>query len=74
MINLNTKNCLPAYATREFRNYGLYRAGSLYKFMFTKEDNVLLSTGAIKLLPFNMCKFYTTVFFKEYYTVVPLVM
>lgn len=60
MINLNTTNCLPAYAVREFRNYGLYRKGSLYKFMFTKEDNVLLSTGAIKLLPFSMCKFYVS--------------
>lgn len=60
MINVNTTNCLPAYAVREFRNYGLYRAGSLYKFMFTREDNVLLSTGAIKLLPFSMCKFHVS--------------
>lgn len=60
MINTNATNCLPAYAVREFRNYGLYRAGSLYKFMFTREDNALLSTGAIKLLPFCMCKFYVS--------------
>ena len=52
--------CLPAYTTREVRNYGLHKAGTLYKFLFTREDNLLLDTGAIKLLPYNMCKFYTT--------------
>ena len=52
--------CLPAYTTREFRNYGLHKAGTLYKFLFTREDNILLSTGAIKFLPYHMCKFITT--------------
>lgn len=52
--------CLPAYTTREFRNYGLHKAGALYKFLFTREDNILLNTGAIKLLPYSMCKFTTT--------------
>lgn len=52
--------CLPAYTTREFRNYGLHKAGTLYKFLFTREDNILLSTGAIKFLPYHMCKFTTT--------------
>ena len=52
--------CLPAYTTREFRNYGLHKAGTLYKFLFTREDNILLSTGAIKILPYYMCKFIAT--------------
>ena len=52
--------CLPAYTTREFRNYGLHKAGALYKFLFTREDNILLSTGAIKFLPHYMCKFIAT--------------
>lgn len=52
--------CLPAYTTREFRNYGLHKAGTLYKFLFTREDNILLSTGAIKFLPYYMCKFIAT--------------
>ena len=52
--------CLPAYTIREFRNYGLHKAGTLYKFLFTREDNILLSTGAIKFLPHYMCKFIVT--------------
>lgn len=50
---------LPAYTTREFRNYGLYKAGSFYKYLFTKEDNSLLATGAIKLIPFELCTLKT---------------
>lgn len=50
---------LPAYTTREFRNYGLYKAGTFYKYLFTKEDNSLLATGAIKLIPFELCTLKT---------------
>lgn len=49
---------IPAYATREFRNFGLYKAGDLYKYLFTREDNILLNSGAIKLLPKHLCKYY----------------
>lgn len=56
MINLNQG--LPAYTIREIRNFGLFKAGVLYKYLFTREDNLLLDSGAIKLLPFNMCDFY----------------
>jgi len=48
---------IPAYTTRSFRNFGLHNENSLYKFMFTKEDRALLNTGAIKLIPQEMCKY-----------------
>lgn len=51
---------MPAYTTREVRNYGLFKAGSLYKYLFTREDNLLLNSGAIELFPFDMCKLYTS--------------
>lgn len=60
MINFENTACLPAYTTREVRNYGRFEANSLYKFLFTREDNLLLSTGAIKLLPFSMLYFYAS--------------
>lgn len=57
MIN-TTINKIIAYTTREFRNFGLYFPNQLYMFKFTKEDNMLLSTGAIKLLPYSMCNVF----------------
>lgn len=56
MINTDIIS-MPAYTTREFRNYGLHKADSLYKFMFTMEDRALLDSGAIKLFPIEMCNF-----------------
>lgn len=58
MINFD-KGML-AYATREFRNLGLYKENSLYKYLFTKEDNMLLNNGTIKLLPYSMFKIYVS--------------
>jgi hypothetical protein len=45
---------LPAYTTRDFRNFGLHKANSLYKFMFTIQDIALLNSGAIKVFPTSM--------------------
>ncbi len=59
MINAKIIN-LPAYTTRDFRNFGLHKANSLYKFMFTIQDIALLNTGAVKLFPTSMCK-YTSI-------------
>lgn len=58
MINFD-KGML-AYTTRDVRNYGMFKANSLYKYLFTREDNMLLNTGAIKLLPYSMFKIYTS--------------
>lgn len=51
---------LPAYTTRDFRNFGLHKANTTYRFMFTIQDMALLNTGAIKLVPTSMCN-YTVV-------------
>lgn len=51
---------MPAYTTREFRNFGLHKAGSLYQYQFTQSENLLIYSGAIKLFPYQMYKFYTT--------------
>lgn len=51
---------IPAYTTRDVRNYGYFKANSLYKYLFTPEDKILVETGAIKLFPLSMCNFYTT--------------
>lgn len=59
MFNNNDVVFIPAYTNREVRNYGLHNANSLYKYMFTREDNILIETGAISLFPFSMFKFYT---------------
>lgn len=58
MINFD-KGML-AYTTRDVRNYGMFKANSLYKYLFTKEDNMLLNNGAIKLLPYSMYKIYAS--------------
>lgn len=51
---------MPAYTTREIRNYGFFKANSLYKYLFTPEDKLLIETGAIKLFPLSMCDFFVT--------------
>lgn len=51
---------MPAYTTREVRNFGFFKANSLYKYLFTPEDKMLVETGAIKLFPLSMCNFYAT--------------
>ena len=48
---------IPAYTTRSFRNFGLHEKDCLYKYQFTKEDRALLNTGAIKLIPCEMCNY-----------------
>lgn len=59
MIN-TTVITIPAYTTREVRNFGLYNAKQFYKFRFTREDRALLLSKAIKLFPQSMCHFTVT--------------
>ena len=59
MFTNNEIAFIPAYTNREVRNFGLYTTNSLYKYMFTREDNILIETGAISLFPLSMFKFYT---------------
>ena len=48
---------IPAYTTREFRNFGVHKANELYDYKFTIQDLALLNSGAIKLFPREMCDF-----------------
>ena len=48
---------IPAYTTREFRNFGVHKANELYDYKFTVQDLALLNSGAIKLFPRAMCDF-----------------
>ena len=50
---------VPAYVTRDFRNFGTYKANTLYNYKFTIQELSLLNSGAIKLIPEIMCD-YTT--------------
>lgn len=50
---------IPAYITRDFRNFGTYKANTLYNYKFTIQELSLLNSGAIKLIPESMCD-YTT--------------
>lgn len=59
MINENIPY-FPAYTTREVRNLNLFKSNSLYKFMFTRTDNLLLDSGAVKLIPLQMCKVFVS--------------
>lgn len=47
----------PAYTNREFVNFGLHKANELYDYKFTPNDRGLLNSGAISLIPFEMCDF-----------------
>lgn len=49
--------CYIAYIKRDFNHFGLHKKNTLYKVMFTPQDNTLLNTKVIELLPYNMCKF-----------------
>lgn len=51
---------IPAYTTRDIVNFGLHKAGTIYKYKFTPQDRNLLINGAIKLIPTYMCKYTVT--------------
>lgn len=57
-MNLENANYI-AYVKREFRNFGLFKENTLYKVMFTPQDNILIRNNTIVPLPFDMCKFTT---------------
>lgn len=50
---------IPAYTTREFRNFGVHKANELYDYRYMVQDLALLKSGAIKLFPREMCDYYT---------------
>ena len=45
---------LKAYTNRDFVNFGLHRANTLYDYKFTSNDRMLLDSGAISLVPLQM--------------------
>ena len=45
---------LKAYTNRDFVNFGLHRANTLYNYKFTSNDRMLLDSGAISLVPLQM--------------------
>lgn len=49
--------CYIAYIKRDFNHFGLHKKDTLYKVMFTPQDNTLLATKVIELLPYEMCNF-----------------
>lgn len=48
---------MPMFTTREVRNYGVFKKHCLYNYLFTKEENRLIETGALEFLPISMYKF-----------------
>lgn len=60
MIEIKDSSIL-GYVTRDVRNYGLHKKGELYNYRFTREDNILLNSGAIKLFPLDFYKFTSNV-------------
>lgn len=51
---------IPAYTTKEFRNFGTHEADTLYKYKFTPQDRNLLINGSIKLVPTQLCEYTVT--------------
>lgn len=49
--------CYIAYVKKDFNHFGLYKKDTLYKVRFTPQDNTLLNSNTIELLPFEMCDF-----------------
>ena len=45
---------LKAYTNRDFINFGLHKANTLYDYKFTSNDRMLLDSGAISLIPLQM--------------------
>lgn len=45
---------LKAYTNRDFVNFGLHKANTLYDYKFTSNDRMLLDSGAISLVPLQM--------------------